>query len=164
MVIGPILGNILWLRAESQAILRDDAGVRQAWTLHILGLLPVVAWVWVAPISGVTYLFAAYIGHGLLKIRTFLEHRAHEIARARTVIVEDRGPLALLFLNNNLHAVHHCQPGIAWYDLPAAYAADKEKYQRRGEYYIYHSYAEIFRFYLLRAKDPVAHPHWPFSR
>ena len=46
------------------------------------------------------------------KIRTFLEHQAHERARGRTVIIEDRGPLALLFLNNNLHVVHHVHPRV----------------------------------------------------
>ena len=45
------------------------------------------------------YLLSAYLGLSLLKIRTFLEHQAHEKARGRTVIIEDRGPLALLFLN-----------------------------------------------------------------
>ena len=65
------------------------------------------------------YLLAAWIGHALLKIRTYLEHRAHEAPRARTVIIEDRGPLALLFLNNNLHVVHHCHPAVPWYRLPA---------------------------------------------
>ena len=37
---------------------------------------------------------------------------------ARSVIIEDRGPLALLFLNNNFHAVHHAQPAAAL--VPAA--------------------------------------------
>ena len=57
------------------------------------------------------YLLAAYLGWSLLKIRTYLEHRAHEAARARTVVIESRGPLALLFLNNNFHVVHHMHPG-----------------------------------------------------
>jgi fatty acid desaturase len=107
------------------------------------------------------YLVAAYVGTALLKIRTYLEHRAHEAARARTVIIESRGPFSLLFLNNNFHVVHHMHPAVAWYKLPAMYAARKEHYQRRNEAYVYPSYTEIFRRYLFAAKDPVPHPIWP---
>ena len=79
-------------------------------------------WLWLLAVGAMpvwAYLLAAYLGWSLLKIRTFLEHRAHEAARARTVIIEDRGPLALLFLNNNFHVVHHMHPGVPWYRLPA---------------------------------------------
>lgn len=164
IAIGPILGNALWLKSEARAFLSNKTGARLAWALHGLGLFLVIAWLWFAPMSGWAYIAAAYIGHGLLKIRTYLEHRAHEVARARTVIIEDRGPLALLFLNNNFHAVHHCQPNAPWYQLPALYAAKRDDYLRRNEGYVYRSYGQIFRSYLLRAKDPVVHPHWPFLR
>ena len=42
-------------------------------------------------------------------------------------MVEAEAPLALMFLNNNLHALHHAEPGLAWYRLPARYR------QRRAE-------------------------------
>ena len=103
-------------------------------------------------------------GNSLIKIRTFLEHRAHEAHRARTVVVEDRGPLSLLFLNNNFHVVHHCHPNVPWYDLPALYRGNRDHYLRRNEGYVYRSYAQIFARYLLRAKDPVPHPIWPVDK
>ena len=106
------------------------------------------------------YLLAAYFSHALQKIRTFLEHRAHERARGRTVIVEDRGPLALLFLNNNLHVVHHAHPNRPWYELPRLYAQNRDRFQRRNDGYRYGSYGEIFAKYFMRAKDPVPHPLW----
>lgn len=158
VVLGPILGNALWLRSEARLFAAGAPGVRRDWGLQALGLVPVVAWLWVAAMPWWAYLLAAWIGHGLLKIRTFLEHRAHEAARARTVVVEDRGPLALLFLNNNLHVVHHMHPNVAWYRLPALYAQNRDHYLRRNDGYAYRSYAEIFRAHFLRAKDPVPHP------
>jgi len=97
----------------------------------------------------------------VLKIRTFLEHQAHERARGRTVIIEDRGPLAFLFLNNNLHVVHHMHPKLPWYRLPKIYFNNREKYLARNDGYRYASYAEIFRRHLIRAKDPVPHPLYP---
>jgi fatty acid desaturase len=125
----------------------------------------VVAWLWAFTEMPVwAWVLAAYFGYGLLKIRTYLEHRAHEAFRARSVIIEDRGPLALLFLNNNLHAVHHMHPKAPWYRLPGIYAARIDHYQRRNESYVFENYGQIFRRYLFKAKDPVAHPIWPVRK
>jgi fatty acid desaturase len=100
------------------------------------------------------------MGLSILKIRTFLEHQAHERARGRTVIIEDRGILAFLFLNNNLHVVHHMHPRMPWYRLPGLYQENRARYLGRNGGYRYGSYGEIFRRYFLKAKDPVPHPLW----
>lgn len=158
MTIGPVLGNMLWLQAEARLMWAGDRAVLRDWALHLGGLAMVVFWIWPAPMGWAGYLAAFYGAAALLNIRTFLEHRAHVAARARTVIVEDRGPLALLFLNNNLHVVHHMHPQVPWYRLPALYAANRDHYLRRNEGYAYRSYAEVFARYFFRAKDPVPHP------
>lgn len=161
MVLGPVIGTIHFVVGDLAAARAGDASVGRSWRLHALGLVPVAVWLFtVAQMPVWAYLLAYYLGYSLLKIRTFLEHRAHEAARARTVIIEDRGPLALLFLNNNLHVVHHMHPTVPWYRLPATYRANREHYLRRNEGYLYRSYAEIFARYFLRTKDPVPHPLW----
>ncbi|MGQ0565532.1 MAG: fatty acid desaturase [Gemmobacter sp.] len=160
MVIGPLIGNALWLQGEARLVLGGDAHVRREWLMHLAGLVPVVAWLWVAAMPWWAYVVAAWIGHGMLKLRTYLEHRAHDTARARTVVIEDRGPLALLFLNNNFHVVHHMHPGVPWYRLPGAYHAHREHYLRRNDGYVYRNYLQVIRAFLLRAKDPVPHPLW----
>lgn len=165
LLLGPILGNWAFIAKDWAAIRAGDAAIRRAWVLHGMGVALVLIWLWAVtqmPLWG--YLVAAYFGHALLKIRTFLEHRAHAAFRARTVVIEDRGPLALLFLNNNFHVVHHMHPAVPWYDLPRLYAARKAHYLRRNDGYVYASYAEIFRRYFLKAKDPVPHPVWPVRR
>lgn len=164
LVIGPILGTGLWVWGDVKRIARGEGAVAWDWGLNLLGLLPVIYALHLAAMPVWAYLVAVYIGVALLKIRTFLEHRAHEAHRARTVVVEDRGPLSLLFLNNNFHVVHHMHPAIAWYKLPALYAARRDHYLRRNEGYVYRSYAEVFRRYFTRRKDEVAHPHWPVKR
>ncbi len=147
---------------DIRAARAGDRSVARAWALHALGVVLVVGWLWATGGMSVwAYVIACYGAFALLRIRTFLEHRAHEAARARTVIIEDRGPLALLFLNNNLHVVHHMHPSVPWYRLPALYRANREHYLRRNDGYLYRSYAEIFARYFLRAKDPVPHPLWP---
>ena len=161
IILGPILGNLLWLGSEARLLAEGAPGVRRDWLLHGLGLAVVILWLWVAAMPWWAYLLATWIGHALLKIRTFLEHRAHVAARARTVVIEDRGPLALLFLNNNLHVVHHMHPTVPWYYLPALYAGNRDHYLRRNDHYVYRNYLDVFRRYLLRAKDPVPHPLMP---
>jgi fatty acid desaturase len=99
----------------------------------------------------------------VLKVRIFLEHRAHEEAPGRTVVVERGGILGFLFLYNNLHIVHHSRPRLPWYRLPALYAAEREAFLERNRGYSYGSYGEIFRRYFLSAKDPVPHPLRPLD-
>lgn len=162
LTIGPALGTAVFWWGDARAMLRGDRAVIRDWVLHLAGVALILGWLaWVAAMPVWAYLVAAYAGHSVLKIRTFLEHRAHEKARGRTVIIEDRGPLAFLFLNNNLHVVHHTHPKVAWYDLPALYAARKSFYLGKNEGYLYRSYAEVFRRYFLTAKDPVPHPLMP---
>jgi len=161
MVLGPIVGQALFMQSEWQAARAGDRAVLLAWALHLPGVVMVLAWVhFVTDLPIWAYLLAAHIGLGLLKIRTFLEHQAHERARGRTVIIEDRGPLAFLFLNNNLHVVHHMHPRVPWYRLPQLYRDNKSRYLDRNDGYRYTSYGEVFRKFLFRAKDPVAHPLW----
>lgn len=161
ITVGAAIGQFGFMRDDWRGAIRGDRAIWLAWGLHFIGAGFVVAAVLASPVPLWAYLVSAYIGLSLLKIRTFLEHRAHERARARTVIIEDRGFLALLFLNNNLHVVHHMNPGAAWYDLPALYRAGRDRYLSCNDSYVYRSYGEIFRRYFLHAKDKVPHPLWP---
>ena len=159
MLIGPVLSMATFYRTDIRAMLRGDRAIWRAYVLHAAGLVPVVMWAMtVSTVPLGAYLFACYCAHAILRIRTYLEHRAHDHVGARTVVIEDRGPLAFLFLNNNFHIVHHTYPKAAWYRLPGLYRATRQKFLGRNHGYRYRSYAEVARHYFLRAKDPVAHP------
>ena len=158
LLIGPIIGQIFWMLSDWRAARSGDRRVLLGWLLHMPVVALVLAVVQASPMPTGSYLIAAYLGLSLLKIRTFLEHQAHEKARGRTVVIEDRGPLALLFLNNNLHVVHHMHPHVPWYRLPQLYRANPERYLSINGGYRYRSYAQIFGRHFLRAKDPVPHP------
>ncbi|APE45461.1 fatty acid desaturase [Sulfitobacter alexandrii] len=160
MLVGPLIGTAAFLRDEIRRIRSGEPDVALHWALHLPGVVATLVVVTVAPLSVWTYLAACYGALSVLKIRTFLEHQAHARASARTAVVEDRGLLALLFLNNNFHVVHHMHPQVPWYRLPAVYAARRDKFLRRNQGYVFRSYAEVFRRYLFVAKDPVAHPLW----
>ncbi len=161
LVIGPLVSEVAFVRGDWRAIRAGDRAVLAGWLWHIPALA-LVFW-WLATVGAMpvwAYVLAAYMGFSILKIRTFLEHRAEERPSARTVLIEDRGPLAFLFLNNNLHVVHHMHPKAAWYDLPGLFARNRDRYLDRNGGYYYRSYREVFARYFLRAKDPVPHPLW----
>ena len=165
LLLGPLLSSIVFMAEDTKAIARGDKGVRNSWLAHGIALLPVLVWVaLVAAMPLWTYLVASYAAMSILRLRTFLEHRAHASARARTVVIEDRGIFAFLFLNNNFHVVHHMHPLVAWYKLPAQYVANRAHYLRRNDGYRYASYWHVIGAYLLRPKDPVPHPLWTQTR
>jgi fatty acid desaturase len=161
ILLGPGLGQTCFFIKDWRAAMQGDRAVWLAWGQHLAGVAIVLWLVSLSPMPVWAYAIGAYFGLGLIKIRTFLEHRAHPSVRGRTVIVEDRGPLSLLFLNNNLHVVHHMNPKAAWYDLPGLYREGKDRYLACNEGYVYRSYAQVFQKYFLHAKDPVEHPLWP---
>jgi fatty acid desaturase len=165
MLVGPAVSFWALVKGDLALAAKGDRRVLLAWGLHLPGLALVLVWLALMDAMPLwAYLLAAYLGWSLLKIRTYLEHRAHEVARARTVVVESQGPLSLLFLNNNFHVVHHMHPATPWYRLPALYFGNRDHYLRRNDGYVYRSYVEIFRHYLFRAKDPVPHPIFPVEK
>lgn len=161
ILIGPAISQVTFMAGDMRSILQGDLVVLRAWIGNGLAAAVILWLVAVSPMPVWAYLLAAYLALGILKIRTFLEHQAHELVRGRTVVVEDRGVLAFLFLNNNFHIVHHMHPKLPWYRLPELYFANRQKYLTRNAGYRYASYAEIFRAFLVRAKDPVPHPLRP---
>lgn len=160
MVIGPLIGMVGFIRSDLRLIIAGDRQVALDWVLHLPGVVLVLWLVSLSPLPLWVYLAACYGALSVLKIRTFLEHQAHDRASGRSAIVEGRGVLAFLFLNNNLHVVHHMHPTVSWYRLPALYHAHKARYHRRNHGFVYRSYGQIFAKFLLRRKDPVAHPLW----
>lgn len=160
IVVGPLVGQIYFMIGDIRLIARGDLRVLTGWLWHIPSVLLVLAVVTYAGFPIWAYLCAAYIGLSLLKIRTYPEHQAHEKVGPRTAVIEGGWFFSLLFLNNNLHIVHHMHPQIPWYALPEVYRARKERFLRRNGGYRFESYRALFKSYILRAKEPIIHPLW----
>ena len=160
LVIGPALGVAGFWRSDFRRIAAGDREIAIAWGHHLLGAAMVFAWTWgVCGIHPLVYLFGvAYPAYSLLLIRTFAEHQAERAVPERTAIIESSGPMALLFLNNNLHAAHHERPSIAWYRLPAYWRAHRERILDENGGVAYHGYREVFARFLLRRRDQIPHP------
>jgi fatty acid desaturase len=158
-LIGPAVMAIGFLASEVRLLRAGDRQVISAWLRHLVGGALVLGWVvWVCGIPIWLYAAAAYLGLSILNIRTFAEHQAHETVGGRTAIVEASPLFGLLFLNNNLHFVHHENPRVPWYALPALYRASRAAFLAANESYSFKGYGEMIRRHLFRAKTPVPHP------
>lgn len=159
MLLNPWLGSIGFVISDMRAIAAGDRVVRTAWLLHGAGLalvLPVVVLVFEMPL----WLYVVgpvWLGQALISVRTFAEHQWSERPDGRTIIVE-RSPLSFLFLNNNLHLVHHKMPAVAWYRLPALFRARREEWIGMNGGYVFPNYRALFAAFAFRAKEPVVHP------
>lgn len=162
MLIGPIIGLGRFYTCEFTSIISDKdirPYLARVWLKHFALCTLMAAFIWTyAPLSIWQGSAAIYLGHSLLYVRTFLEHQASHDHSERTVIIEQTCPIAFLFLFNNYHFIHHHLPGIPWYRLPGEFKRNRERYLDENGAYVYASYAEIFRKYFFRTKEPVAHP------
>jgi fatty acid desaturase len=160
LVVGPAIltGIFLWTEAKTLFRSNNRRAVSLVWAMHIIGVATVmliVKFLFAMPLG--VYLLSAYLAHSLLALRSFCEHRWAERPDARTVIIE-KSLLGLLFLNNNLHVVHHAHPALPWYMLPAAYRARRAHWQSVNDGYVFRGYGAVLRNFAFRAKEPVAHP------
>lgn len=160
MVIGPILGSYVFYRCELREILRGSAHHIRAWAYHLFSCALVFGWVsWVCGMPIWVYLlFVVYPGVAVSLIRSFLEHRAAEDPNHRTVVVEASPFWSFLFLNNNLHAVHHEYPAKPWYALPKIYRERRDHFLTKNDGYLLDGYKEVALKYAFKQKEPVAHP------
>ena len=158
MLIGPLLGTAGFIAAEIKLMLDGDRDVQMAWLLHAAGLvivLPIVTVGFGIPIW--LYLASVWIGQSIIAVRTFAEHQWSERPDGRTIIVE-KSPLAFLFLNNNLHLVHHKMPAVAWYQLPALFRARRAEWVAMNGGYVFPNYFALMKAFAFKAKEPVVHP------
>jgi fatty acid desaturase len=63
-----------------------------------------------------------------------------------------------LFLFNNLHSLHHAEPGIPWYKYNARYRLLRERLIAENAGLVYFTYFDVARRYLFRRHDVLAHP------
>lgn len=161
LLIGPwiVAGSFLW--REIRSLFSGDRRHARIWLFHLLSCGLVLFWVTaVCGISVPEYVLGfVWPGVSLTLLRSFTEHRPASDQGRRTAIVEAGPLLSLLYLNNNLHVVHHEQPALPWHALPALYRAERDALlSRNGGFLFSGGYAGILRRYAFRPKDRPVHP------
>lgn len=170
LVIGPWLSvpDYVWTQLCEVMTGRGKHGEgdpRRRWAIHGVYVAATVTWLSVVDIVWWQYGLSIWIAQSFIKLRSFLEHQWLPTGRGRTSTVASRGPLALLFLNNNLHTAHHLQPGMAWFRLPAfSRSIDAEAIADEGPGSYPSYFAVLVRFGLRPFDGPVFPPdRQPFS-
>lgn len=160
LTIGASINVARFWWCEASLVRHGNGKIAADWLAHVPAAALVVLWlVMVCDMPLWIYgLCFAYPGTSLILLRSYAEHRAHEDATARTLVLETNRALALLFLNNNLHSAHHERPDLAWYLLPAYYVQNKKRLLAANQNYFIDGYSKLIGAHLLRAKEPVAHP------
>lgn len=153
----PIAVATLWI-AEARRLLPEPMAMLRDWMPHLAGVTLVLAWLHYVGLSVGTYaLLFVYPGMALTALRSFAEHRANPGRQGRAATVERGGALALLFLNNNLHAAHHERPGLAWYKLPSYHRQHRPRLTGEDAL-LYAGYGEIVRRFAFKPHDATVHP------
>ena len=158
-ILGPWLSSIGFFIDDARQAIAGDKAIRKAWLLHAIGVavvVPIVTFGFGMPLW-LYVLGPVWLGQSLISIRTYAEHQWSEHPEGRTIIVE-RSPLSFLFLNNNLHFVHHKSPTVAWYKLPKMFRERREEWLRMNNGYVYPNYLALIRSYAFKAKEPIVHP------
>jgi fatty acid desaturase len=155
LLFGPLLMVGTFLGTELLAIVRRTPGHRRAWALHAVSVAIVLAWlIAVADVPLWKYFLAfVYPGASLTLLRSFAEHRADTIPERRTTVVEAGFFFSLIFLNNNLHVVHHAAPRVPWFELPRLWAHERPSFATRAPDLIHAGYVSIIRKWALQPRE-----------
>jgi fatty acid desaturase len=160
MVLGPAYSIGQFWRRQAGLVASRQAPVR-VWIGHAIGISLVLGWVCgVCHIGFATYAVCfVYGGTALTMIRSLAEHRAAVCPADRTAVVERAGLLGLLFLNNNLHVLHHAKPGLPWFTLPAHWRAARTGMLATHRGPVYRGYGDVARRYAVRPHHAGPHPY-----
>lgn len=160
LVLGPPYFAWRALARLSRALRDGERPHLRHWGGHAFSVATVLVWVvGICDIPILEYvLLFAYPGLSLTLLRSFAEHRAAEPVNQRTAITESGPFFSLLFLNNNLHFLHHLEPGAPWHRRRREYRRRRAELLGANGGYLIRGYREVFARYLLRPKEPAIHP------
>ncbi|HPE60304.1 MAG TPA: fatty acid desaturase [Thiolinea sp.] len=160
--LGALFIPLRFVWQELYRLWQGDTRHAHIWGWHLAGVAMVLFWVTgVCGLSPGDYLLLfVYPGTALGLLRSFVEHRAVPDPAQRSAIVESNAFFSLLFLNNNLHAVHHAEPTLPWYRIPACWRTNRAAILAHNGQYYFRGYAQVARHFGLRARE---HPCYPLS-
>lgn len=163
LVIGPFLVTIDLYWGEGRRIVAGDVTDLGIWLRHLAAfatVLTVAATLFDMP-PWLYLLVFTYPGLVFGMIRSYTEHRWGERPGERTAVVESNWVFGLLYLWNNLHAVHHSFPGAPWYALPRLWRSHRDRIVAENGGFVFKGYGEIARRWLITPNFIPVHPRDP---
>ncbi len=159
LVLGPPRDVARVFAHQAREIWRGDRELARWWAAHMVAVAALAAFV--VAVMGIPlwqYLLGAtYLGNSLTMMRSYCEHRWVEGA-TRSAVVRSGRFFSLLYLYNNLHHVHHADPGVPWYRLAAQADTTGGYEEAAAGAGLYRGYFELARRFLVRPFDHPVHP------
>ena len=89
-ILGPAITTTRLVASEIAGLRRGERDILSDWLLHAVGIA--IVWFWVSWVCGMPFwqyvVGIAYWGNSLTMMRSYAEHRAHDQAGCRVIIVE----------------------------------------------------------------------------
>jgi len=160
VLVGPFLRLYKLLLRETARLRARDFSHVQHWVVHVV--LVAALFAYISGFAGMTWwhyvVGIAWPAFGLGWVRSFIEHRYGPRPGQRTAITESNAFWSLLFLNNNLHAVHHLYPKMPWWQIPTFWRANRSRVLAHNGGYYFRGYGEIAGNWLLKPVFLPPHP------
>ncbi|MCY7300153.1 MAG: fatty acid desaturase [Ilumatobacteraceae bacterium] len=160
LTLGVLRGVVRFWSREIRLV--RGGGMVGPWVSHLVACAALGWWLFgIVGFNPVVYVVGFCLGGAsCTQLRSFVEHAA--VAEGtRSAVVKASPPMALLYLNNNLHHTHHALPQLAWYRIPALHleiGADEIADKGAGLYSV--GYLEVVRTYFFK---PFCQPDHPLS-
>jgi fatty acid desaturase len=160
LFIGPFLRTPQLYWKEGCKIVSGDTANVGIWLRHLVAFALILLAVTAIFDMQVWVYFAAFLYPGLVfgMMRSYIEHRWGERADERTAVVESNWIFSLLFLWNNLHAVHHLFPAAPWYKVPRIWREHRDRIIAHNGGFVFRGYGQIARRWLIRPNFIPVHP------
>jgi len=160
LFIGPFLQTPRLFIEEVRKMIAGDTANAGIWVRHFIGVALMLLLVTRVFHMSVLQYFVEFVYTGLVfgMMRSFTEHRWGERPSERTAVVESNWVFGLLFLWNNLHAVHHLLPALPWWKIPRVWRQHRERIQAHNGGFVFRGYGEIARRWLITPNFIPIHP------
>ena len=159
LVLGPPRDVARVFAHQAREVWRGDRELARWWAAHLVAVAALATFV--VAVMGIPlwqYLLGAvYLGNALTLMRSYCEHRWVEGA-TRSAVVRSGRFFSMLYLYNNLHHVHHADPGVPWYRLSAQADTTGAYEEAAAGAGLYRGYFELARRFLVRPFDHPVHP------
>lgn len=157
MIFGPVVTTGQFLKEELGLAMRPSRLF--TWVIHLLGCLVLLQYlIWIELPFWKYLICFVYPGVSLTMMRSYAEHRPAENPMEQSILINAHPFFRLLYLDNNLHLVHHHHQSEPWWRLRQIFEANREEYIKASNGFYYEGYWEIVRKYLFTPRDNPVHP------
>ena len=173
MLIGPWLVVGLFIKSETQFFWRGFSQPSSLatvlhqinWVLHLLLVAGGIMWLNVQGIIWWQYIvLCVWPGLSLTLMRSYAEHRPGDNNHRRCVIIEGSWVTRLLFMNVNIHQVHHEFPHLPWFMVYGHWRRYKQLILVSNGGYFYQNYWSLMKQTMVHPKDSPMYQKKPANR